>query len=366
MILVRAVLSKALDWQPRLRNAHHYCPRHGIKLSDEIQNDFKNSSAADYDEITPTIAGCDCPAFRFKLFEDQGIGFYVDKAIKELTPLFNIGRWTLRDAVYTYLAEEKIVMPGNRSRATNINSPRQVSLFHIIESLDYIDARKRSKRTTSYMDICKRLASEERMEGTLVEVCPPINVSPRILRDTLTKMGHTTYCDNILRVGNIGSNDPVKAEITSWRRRVWILQYFLAIQEEEEGTAVVMSLDESYVHKNHHSNQSVTGTNEKDEPENEIAGSKGKGERLCMIGAITRWGHMIGYERDDMGEIALDQNGQPTPIIDCAWFDSRGNRVYKNGHFKELNSKGLPRPTITTDSRKKRKHLLIKIPAFKY
>jgi hypothetical protein len=346
MLLVRSVLSKALEWQPRLRNAFQYCPRHGIKLSDEVQQeDFQPSSGSE-ELFTPPTVSCACPDFRFNSFKDQEIGFYVDKAITELYSTFSIGRRTLRDAVYTYLESQQIMLPNHRTRIVKIHSPRQVTLFHVIECLDYIEWRKKENITTSYVDICKRLASEERMDGTTLEDCPPIEIASNVLRNTLTKMGHTTYCNNMLRVGNIGTNDPVKAEATKWRRRVWILQYFLAMQEEE-GLAVVMSLDESYVHKNHHSKQSVTGTTERDAPENEIAGSKDKGERLCMIGAITRWGHMIGYHQDEDGEILLDQDNHSLPIIDCAWFDNKGNKVQKGGHFKELNSKGVPRPDPT-------------------
>ena len=34
-------------------------------------------------------------------------------------------------------------------------------------------------------------------------------------------------------------------------------------------------------------------------------------------------GHLIDYERDDHGEIILDQDGRPKPIIDCACISGR-------------------------------------------
>jgi hypothetical protein len=136
-MLVRAVLSKALGFQPRLRNANQYCPLHGIlisanngdsdkKVDDEEEDahylnfDFahdENSNSEDSSSgliespgqsfFTPPLVNCSCPKYQMKSFDEQDISFYIRKTLSHVSPLMNVGYKTLKDAVYIFFTMSK-------------------------------------------------------------------------------------------------------------------------------------------------------------------------------------------------------------------------------------------------------------------
>jgi len=120
------------------------------------------------------------------------------------------------------------------------------------------------------------------------------------------------------------------------RRRVWIAEYARALQLQEEGLAIVVSMDESYCHERQVSEFSYLPSDADGNPIVNVPACKGKGRRICIIGAVTKYGHVISHYPP-----GHPKAGQP--IIDCAWIDNYNNHIESNGSFVELNNDGDPR-----------------------
>ena len=67
-----------------------------------------------------------------------------------------------------------------------------------------------------------------------------------------------------------------------------------------------------------------------------VPGSKGKGRCICMIGAISRYEHIITHYPP-----GHETAGQP--VIDCDWLDASNKHVESNGSFIELKKEEHPR-----------------------
>jgi len=231
-----------------------------------------------------------------------------------------------------YFDTQDIEDTDRKKILTTFTSSRQLSPEHLLELLAYM----KYERTTNFCEVTypmliTHLQSEVRYsEYVSVETVPPANFTEKVLRDTMTKICHIGW-GKTKHIGG-GGNSEAKITQVKWRRRVFIAELARAQQLERDGKALIISMDESYCHNSHHSNYSLLPTDASGDTLGDLGGSAGKGPRICMSGAISKWGAFIGYNAHD-----------ESPIFDCHWENAKQESVMKNGTFKELNKHGKAR-----------------------
>ena len=104
-------------------------------------------------------------------------------------------------------------------------------------------------------------------------------VSPSAVRYCLINFLHYSFG----KVVAIGLHDP-KSDNSKLLFRQFIVRYNKALQEQEDGAAVVVYSDESYVNTHHHAQYGWFG------PEMSLRSPSGKGARLIILHALTRDG----------------------------------------------------------------------------
>ena len=117
--------------------------------------------------------------------------------------------------------------------------------------------------------------------------------------------------------------------------RLFESEYGEAKRKEREGLAVLVSMDESFCNERHYSLYTYLPTNGDEEPIADVPAPKGQGRRLCMVGGISIYGHIITHFPDGHAKA-----GQP--VIDCEWRKD-GHSVECDGSFVELDNNGDPR-----------------------
>ena len=163
-----------------------------------------------------------------------------------------------------------------------------------------------------------------------LDVLPPIGVSYDALRDAVTKIGSFGF-GKFKAVGNINTKTEEDIVKRAYRIRVWIVEYYLAKRKEKMGLAVVFSMDESYLHAGHKNDYSILPRDDYGNLIPDINRPSGSGERICIIGAISIWNHLITYDNDG------------NYIIDSDFLNKKLESVDRGGHFTELNNQGKPR-----------------------
>jgi hypothetical protein len=131
----------------------------------------------------------------------------------------------------------------------------------------------------------------------------------------------------------MGDMSEEKREQRKWRLRVWWAEWAFSKIEEDQGTAIVFSSDESYVHERHQQQRSLVPTDEDGRALGKILGQKRNGNRICVVGSVSKWGHLVAKDPDGL------------PIVDCDYRNSRGESVQKGGTFVELNNEHPQLPT---------------------
>lgn len=117
-----------------------------------------------------------------------------------------------------------------------------------------------------------------------------------------------------------------KLKVKSWRLRVFLVELSRALKEEREGKAVVVNMDESYVHQGHCANMTWLPMDENGNPIVGLNRQVRDGQRLILVIATSRWGPIV--VRDECGR----------PIVDREWSAKEGRYT-----FCELNRFGWPR-----------------------
>ena len=108
-------------------------------------------------------------------------------------------------------------------------------------------------------------------------------------------------------------------------------RYHEALLEEAAGNAIIVMMDESYIHQRHHSEMSYLPTmasgarRKRKRIKSDVTRDSRDGLRGCFAHAITKYGAVITH--DDAG----------SPVRDCEW---RGSALRRN--HVPLNSEGEP------------------------
>lgn len=218
-----------------------------------------------------------------------------------------------------------------RDGIVSIETGYGLSPEHVLECLELIEVRRGLGMSTDYQTMRGHLASDVRHnQWTPLSVLPACIVSHAALSLAMSKVG-VNY-GQVNYVGHKAAQGSTeKQEKRLWRHRVWLVDANRSRRMELEGTAVVFSQDESYIHSNHRSAYGLSGVGETGQKTNELHGRVGKGDRVCMNGELSRWGHLVCTKPD--GDF----------VRDCAFLDGKGNPVVKGGGYNELNNEGKPR-----------------------
>ena len=194
----------------------------------------------------------------------------------------------------------------NKPLAIRIENGRALSMEHILECLEVISKRKGSGRTTDSTVLHNHLMSSTR-ETCSIDLLPPCDVTCAAILDAMKTYGG-------VRWGKIKRSGRAAADAT-----------------DDGAEKRLFSMDESYIHKGHMRESGLLFT---DQDGNVITRfeTAGKGNRVCMAGCISPYGHIV-TTRD--GEY----------VTDCAWLNSKlmpptGNQQPR---FVELNNQGQAR-----------------------
>jgi hypothetical protein len=166
-----------------------------------------------------------------------------------------------------------------------------------------------------------------------IEALPQCDIEDSVIRRTMQTCCHVEW-GKIERTGKqMGDMSEEKREQRKWRLRVWWAEWAFSKIEEDQGTAIVFSSDESYVHERHQQQRSLVPTDEDGRALGKILGQKRNGNRICVVGSVSKWGHLVAKDPDGL------------PIVDCDYRNSKGDSVQKGGTFVELNNEHpqLPR-----------------------
>jgi hypothetical protein len=269
----------------------------------------------------------------------------------DIAPALGVGGKNLAAWVGEFMATEDIAdVERVRPSLVRIENARSLTIPHIVEVMTVIFNRKQKGLSTSYKVLREHLMSNKR-ENPLcsLDVLPPIDVSHDALRDAVTKVGGFGFG----KVRAVGSVDKSEEDIIKrqYRIRVWIVEYYFAKRKERRGLVVVFSMDESYLHAGHKNNYSILPRDNFGNLIPEVNRSSGSGERTCMIGAVSIWGHLV--TNDDDGNY----------VIDSDFLNRKGQSVERGGHFTELNNKGRPRSIYVAPAAPKSTSLLNKAEA---
>jgi hypothetical protein len=274
-----------------------------------------------------------------------------------------ISKPMLRSWLEEYIATGAFEESVREKPVQKISNMQQLSVFHILEMHAYFTEKQREGNVTSFASIASHLNSVSRLgDMSTLDNCPRTQVSADVVREACN-----TYLDygwsKVKRVGKTELTEE-KAIARSYRKNVGWAELAEAVRKERCGLALNLYMDESYVHKDHSSDFSVCATDANGNVIKDLKASKGKGERICMIGGITRWGHFTTRRIKFEGVPVVDALGQPkfaesgkrvwvgkivegggdgSIVVDCEFVNARGEEVEKGGAFIELKNNGAPR-----------------------
>jgi hypothetical protein len=175
------------------------------------------------------------------------------------------------------------------------------------------------------------LASNVR-NNELCQDLPPCDVSQDVIRNAMTVVGGVSF-GKVAPKGKLDKSE--ESEIKRmWRVRVWLVEYYMALEKERKGLAVIICMDESYIHAGHSADYSLLPTDDDGNALSDMNRAAGSGERICFIGGITQYGPLVTH--DCNGDVIRDHNF----IRNTA---NTFEPVLKNGTFVELNNLGQRR-----------------------
>jgi hypothetical protein len=160
-----------------------------------------------------------------------------------------------------------------------------------------------------------------------LEIVPQVVLSQRVAQYVVSKIGHLKG-GKIKRKGHTFNADEDSEEKRRWKLRIFLAHRNDDIIAERKGDVLLVSMDESYIHEQHHADSSLLETDEHGYLINAMNCATRDGNRLIMIGAMSTFGYIVTHDKD--GEV----------VRDCVWVNSKGDRVQHYGRFKELNNKG--------------------------
>ncbi len=296
-----------------------FCPRHGCEIHEN----------GIYRPIESEVVPCFCPQPFYPTLA-RAISYCARQL--HITPSL-VRQWVVK---YYETGEIQFQHRQQRERGVVIRNERKVTPEMVIELNVFMNAQLAKGICVNAKTMQKHLQSDTRLHDLLsVDILPPCYVPLPSIKDAMTKCLGLKW-GKVSKVGGARIFTEEERFKYTMRRRVWVAEYAKALQLEKEGKAIVVSMDESYCNERHVSSYSLLPTDGNKNTLGNVPAPKGKGRRICMIGAITRYGHVITHYPP-----GHPKEGQS--VIDCDWLDAGNRHVDVNGSFVELNNEGKPR-----------------------
>ena len=214
---------------------------------------------------------------------------------------------------------------------------RHVSPGMLLEVMSYMKERKKLALPVDAVVLQLHLNSPVRVHPLLNAInCPPVVVSRYAITNLLKRLEATVWAPfKMIGRPSIGATLAiVKAKL--YRHYCIIIQYYWSKEAERKGLVIVAIQDETYIHERHHANEQLCMVDDSAVMESAtydatLEGPGRDGRRICIMGTFTRLGAMIC------------RNPDGSLVRDCAWFNSRLEKVRSGGTFMELDAEGRPR-----------------------
>jgi hypothetical protein len=265
------------------------------------------------------------------------------KACVEVAEFLHISKDSVKQWVRYYFETGQIAAPPlRRSDILNIETHKGLPVPYILEAMELIEQRRLAGKRTNLGIIQSHLAESTRLHQFITVVtAPEANISRRVIRRAVEKMGCFAFT-KLKAVGKQNGDTPIRRERNQWRFRVHLACRAKMAIEELEGRGLIMSEDETFIHKDHRANRGMTTVDENGKPEVEIHCGVGKGERLCVVGGITKYGAMVPEKED--GSI----------VRDSKFVDGKGIETdATGGQFVEVDNSENVRPAFIRINKKK-------------
>ena len=107
-------------------------------------------------------------------------------------------------------------------------------------------------------------------------------------------------------------------------------------QRELDGEAMIVQMDESYIHRFHHANMGLRLNDAHGQPISELENDKRPGQRLCIIGCISCFGRYGGH-------VVAEKPGGEGPYMAQEFRKLGEPTMEQGGHWVELDRNGNDR-----------------------
>ena len=237
---------------------------------------------------------------------------------------------------YTKGYQIALTDPKSRKVIPSFLKLDDVTLLVLGEVISLLMSRAAAGLTTSYRTIITHLGSGEKrhfeVDGAKLG---KVLISRFCVRALLVKHNVLKWSD-IKKGGKTGGSKE-DALNRLWVLRIQIVEYCHIINREEKGEIIYIMMDESYCHERHSKKQSLCLLDSAGKAVKEIQAATRGGLRLCMIGALCRWGH-----------VACTDPTTGKYYRSCNWVDKNNVPVEKFGRFVEYSKHGGIRAAFST------------------
>ena len=248
----------------------------------------------------------------------------------------HIQKTTVKKCVHAYFTNGEFPQPElRRSDVFNIETHKGLPIPYILETIEFIDKRRLAGQRTNLGIIQDHIKGPSRLHPHVTLVtAPSANISQRVIRRALEKAG----CFAFSKMQAVGKQKGVTPELVD--RNLWRMRVHIAVQarfaiEEEEGKVLLLSSDETFIHKNHNGKFGLTTIDEDFDAETDLYCGAGKGPRMCIVSGITQYGAMV--PESETGVLNRD----------CMFIDGKGKETdASGGHFVEIDPEGKVRPAF--------------------
>ena len=268
-----------------------------------------------------------------KTDDDPMHGISLHQAILYVCKVSHTKLNDLKEWVVSYVETRTIPEVKVKSAGPIIHNRRNVSKAHILEAISFFKENHSKGGANDYTLLINHLKSEKRVceffkgpEGLLI--CPPVEFSKSVLRYSMYKVAGYSW-GKMERKGKAAkTQEQLDREI--FRKCVNLVEHHRNLWlQHVMHTHIICYRDESFIHAMHNGQHSLLPRDNNGKILKDINMSVRNGQRVCMSGGITWYGHYTGYFQD--------RNGKWRPYRDCKWIDKNGNEVEKGGSYVELS-----------------------------
>jgi hypothetical protein len=259
-------------------------------------------------------------------------------AVSSVSNFLGIGRRLLSKWVYEYhhTRDIAVVSRKNSGDVVQIDSRSTCNHFCQMELLEFYYYKKLRGELVTYPILQRHLESSKRYSEMLIanpDACPPTRLHIKVISDVIKRIGALQWGKTNPK-GAMGKGDNEKKAMKQvarmWAIRLWIVGYHRAMIDEREGKVFVLCQDESFINLLHRSQMSLCENDHDGNRNAEAFAAPGLGPRLCMQDLVHRLPFANGHF------VCKDEAGDW--VRDCEYQNKDGLKVYKSGHFMELNN----------------------------